>query len=106
MNLGAFGVVALIRNEIFSEEIEDYAGLAQQAGYAVLPVPGRVPGQPGRHSSLRRVLREVGRLLVPVAGRLREQDHVGGARHRRRQHGLQLVLLRARAEGDVPDSAA
>ena len=31
MNLGAFGVVALIRNEIFSEEIEDYAGLAQQA---------------------------------------------------------------------------
>src|SRR5580704_4858664 len=31
MNLGAFAVVALIRNEIFSEEIEDYAGLAQQA---------------------------------------------------------------------------
>jgi NADH-quinone oxidoreductase subunit N len=31
MNLGAFGVVALIRNEIFSEEIEDYNGLALQA---------------------------------------------------------------------------
>jgi NADH-quinone oxidoreductase subunit N len=31
MNLGAFGVVALIRNEIFSEQIEDYAGLAEQA---------------------------------------------------------------------------
>ena len=31
MNLGAFAVVALVRNEIFSEEIEDYAGLAQQA---------------------------------------------------------------------------
>jgi NADH-quinone oxidoreductase subunit N len=31
MNLGAFGVVALIRNEIFSEEIEDYNGLATQA---------------------------------------------------------------------------
>jgi len=31
MNLGAFAVVALIRNEIFSEEIEDYNGLAQQA---------------------------------------------------------------------------
>lgn len=31
MNLGAFAVVALVRNEIFSEEIEDYNGLAQQA---------------------------------------------------------------------------
>jgi NADH-quinone oxidoreductase subunit N len=31
MNLGAFGVVALIRNEIFSEDIDDYNGLAQQA---------------------------------------------------------------------------
>ncbi len=31
MNLGAFAVVALIRNEIFSEEISDYAGLSQQA---------------------------------------------------------------------------
>ena len=30
MNLGAFAVVALVRNEIFSEEIEDYNGLAQQ----------------------------------------------------------------------------
>jgi NADH-quinone oxidoreductase subunit N len=31
MNLGAFAVVALIRNEIFSEDIDDYNGLAQQA---------------------------------------------------------------------------
>lgn len=31
MNLGAFGVVALIRNEIFSEQIDDYNGLASQA---------------------------------------------------------------------------
>src|ERR1700733_443124 len=31
MNLGAFAVVALIRNEIYSEEIDDYNGLAQQA---------------------------------------------------------------------------
>lgn len=31
MNLGAFGVVALIRNEILSEQIEDYNGLASQA---------------------------------------------------------------------------
>jgi len=31
MNLGAFAIVALIRNEIFSEEIEDYNGLARQA---------------------------------------------------------------------------
>ncbi len=31
MNLGAFAIVALIRNEIFSEEIKDYDGLAQQA---------------------------------------------------------------------------
>jgi NADH-quinone oxidoreductase subunit N len=30
MNLGAFAVVALIRNEIYSEEIDDYNGLAQQ----------------------------------------------------------------------------
>ncbi len=30
MNLGAFAVVALIRNQIFSEEIEDYNGLAQE----------------------------------------------------------------------------
>lgn len=28
MNLGAFAVVALVRNRIFSEEIDDYAGLA------------------------------------------------------------------------------
>lgn len=31
MNLGAFAVVALIRNQIFSEEIEDYNGLALEA---------------------------------------------------------------------------
>ena len=31
MNLGAFAVVALIRNQIFSEEIEDYRGLAWEA---------------------------------------------------------------------------
>jgi NADH-quinone oxidoreductase subunit N len=31
MNLGAFAVVALIRNEIFSEEIEDYNGIGWQA---------------------------------------------------------------------------
>lgn len=30
MNLGAFAITALIRNEIFSEEIEDYAGLGFQ----------------------------------------------------------------------------
>jgi len=29
MNLGAFGIVAMIRNEIFSERIADYAGLAK-----------------------------------------------------------------------------
>jgi len=31
MNLGAFAIVALIRNEIFSEELDDYAGLSHQA---------------------------------------------------------------------------
>lgn len=31
MNLGAFAVVALIRNSIFSEEIADYSGLARQS---------------------------------------------------------------------------
>jgi NADH-quinone oxidoreductase subunit N len=31
MNLGAFAIVALIRNQIFSEEIADYAGLARQS---------------------------------------------------------------------------
>lgn len=31
MNLGAFAITALIRNEIFSEEIDDYAGLGFQA---------------------------------------------------------------------------
>lgn len=31
MNLGAFAIVALIRNQTFSEEIDDYKGLAQQA---------------------------------------------------------------------------
>lgn len=30
MNLGAFAIVSLIRNQIFSEEIEDYNGLATQ----------------------------------------------------------------------------
>ncbi len=30
MNLGAFAIVAMIRNEIYSEEIEDYNGLASQ----------------------------------------------------------------------------
>lgn len=30
MNLGAFAIVALIRNQIYSEEIEDYNGLATQ----------------------------------------------------------------------------
>jgi NADH-quinone oxidoreductase subunit N len=31
MNLGAFAIVALIRNQIFSEEIDDYNGLATQS---------------------------------------------------------------------------
>jgi NADH-quinone oxidoreductase subunit N len=31
MNLGAFAIVALVRNQIFSEKIADYAGLAKQA---------------------------------------------------------------------------
>ena len=31
MNLGAFGIVAVIRNQTFSEKIEDYAGLSKQA---------------------------------------------------------------------------
>ena len=31
MNLGAFAIVALIRNQTFSEEIDDYKGLSQQA---------------------------------------------------------------------------
>ena len=31
MNLGAFAITALIRNEIFSEEIDDYRGLGYQA---------------------------------------------------------------------------
>lgn len=31
MNLGAFAIVALIRNQIFSEELDDYNGLASQA---------------------------------------------------------------------------
>jgi len=31
MNLGAFAIVALIRNQTFSEEIESYAGLAKQS---------------------------------------------------------------------------
>lgn len=30
MNLGAFAIVALIRNQIFSEELEDYRGLSSQ----------------------------------------------------------------------------
>ena len=30
MNLGAFAIVALVRNQIFSEEIDDYNGLATQ----------------------------------------------------------------------------
>lgn len=31
MNLGAFAIVALIRNQTFSEDISDYAGMAQRA---------------------------------------------------------------------------
>lgn len=31
MNLGAFAVVALIRNQTFSEEIDDYSGIVRQA---------------------------------------------------------------------------
>ena len=31
MNLGAFAIVALVRNQTYSEEIADYAGLAKQA---------------------------------------------------------------------------
>ena len=31
MNLGAFAIVALIRNQTFSEEIDDYQGMIQQA---------------------------------------------------------------------------
>ncbi len=40
MNLGAFGIVALIRNSIYSEEIEDYNGLAQQAPWLCVCMAG------------------------------------------------------------------
>src|SRR3970282_284413 len=40
MNLGAFGIVALVRNEIFSEEIDDYNGLAQQAPFLCVCLAG------------------------------------------------------------------
>jgi NADH-quinone oxidoreductase subunit N len=36
MNLGAFAVVALIRNQTFSEEIDDYSGIAKQAPWLSL----------------------------------------------------------------------
>ncbi len=36
MNLGAFSVVALIRNQIFSEDIDDYRGVAYQAPLAAI----------------------------------------------------------------------
>jgi NADH-quinone oxidoreductase subunit N len=36
MNLVAFAVVAMLRNELFSEQIEDYRGLARQGGATTL----------------------------------------------------------------------
>ncbi len=105
MNLGAFAVVALIRNEIFSEEIDDYNGLAQQApryclcmAVCLFSLIGLPPfgGFFAKWVDLR----------TAAAGRLRQQDDVGRAGDRRREHGLQPVLLPACFEGDVHRSAA
>ena len=104
MNLAAFAIVALIRNGIGSEEIEDYAGLGWQA--PILGIPDAVLHvQPNRTSAVWRVFREVDDLQLVDVCRSRPLVDVVGAGRRRAEHGLQPILLPARAQGDVPNSA-
>ena len=102
MNLGAFAIVALLRNAIRSEEIADYAGLVRTSpgiaiclGTLLFSLVGMPPlagfagkldhfCQPGRRDSLPR--------------RVANDDCPVG--HRRIEHGLELVLLFAGREGD------
>ena len=98
MNLGAFAIVAFLRNAIGSEEIADYAGLIRTA-----PAHGRRPhgdpGQPDRHPAAGRLHRQVRDL--PVARRRRRPVDDRPAGDRRHQHGHLADLLPARGEGRV-----
>ena len=85
MNLGAFAVVIAVARRTRSGEISSYAGLfATSPGLAVTMT--HVPGVAGRHSAVRRLVRQVRH--VP-------DDHRG--RHR---SGIVLGVIAARQLGD------
>ena len=70
MNLGAFAIVALLRNSLRSEEIADYAGLVRISPGLVIAL-GRDHVQPGRHAAAGRVCGQIGHFLG--AGRCDQQ---------------------------------
>ena len=70
MNLGAFAVVAFLRNAIGSEEIADYAGLVRRSpGLAILFA---ISVQPGRPAAAGRLCRQVHHLRLAVRRRAAE----------------------------------
>ena len=71
MNLGAFAIVAFLRNAIGSEEIADYAGLIRSAPVTSVALTDdpRQPDRPAAAGRLRRQVRDLSRRWSSPADR-------------------------------------
>ncbi len=92
MNLGAFAIVAFLRNSLGSEEIADYAGLIRSA--ARCRGAHRHPREPHRHSSTSRLHGQI--RDFPIACRRRRTLDDRPVGNRRYQHCNLAGVLSAR----------
>ena len=74
MNLGAFAVVAFLRNQTGSEDLSDFRGLVRRSPVLVVTL-ARLPAQPARHAAAGRVRGQVPDLqrAVSTPARLRRR---------------------------------
>ena len=103
MNLGAFAIVAFLRNSMQSEEIKDYAGLIGRSPLVAVALTID-PVQPRRPAAARRLLAEAAGAAVAVRGGRPAADVRAG--RRRHQHGDLAGVLPARRQDDVHRSAS
>ncbi len=108
MNLGAFAVVAFLRNQTGTEDLDDFRGLVRRSPLLVITL-ACLPAQPAGHPAAGRVRGQVPDLQRAVQRRPellpRRRDWADGnplrlAGHRRFEHGGERVLLSEGHEGD------
>ena len=103
MNLGAFAIVAIVRNQTYSEEDRRVRG-ARPAVPRSGGVHADLPVQSDRHAPLRRVYRKIHGLLRGRRGRQIGSRHVVRPGRGPGQYGLQPVLLSAGPQADLSGS--